>query len=124
MAAARSPQISQFYGMQYFLFLLIFLGLPACTSEPASTWTDEQYAKVIADMQVAEAAMIGLSGERRDSVAEVYYKEIYQLHQTTKEEAVQALDELHARPERLEAVYELVMRELERQGAPKGDPVD
>lgn len=110
--------------MKYVLLFFVALLFGSCRSEFQTTWTDEQYARIVADMQVAEAAMIGLSGDRRDSVAQVYYEEIYQLHRITKEEAVLALDELNLQPERLERVYELAMQELERQGAPTGRPVD
>ena len=107
--------------MLRFLFALLLLGCQSASDLPLP---EDRLVRIVADMQVAEAALVGLSGHVRDSTAAVYYDEIYALPDTNKETVVAGIDALKLQPERLEAFYGRVLRELERQGAHPGDPVD
>ena len=106
-----------------YLFPILFL-IACSKSTQQLPLSEEKIIQIIADMQVAEAALVGLSGSVRDSTAEVYYEEIYTLHGTDKLTVVETMDLLQMDPTRLEKIYSEVMRELETQGATKGDPVD
>ena len=122
MATRAVPRI-YFCPMRMLLILLPFF-LLTCDTTTELPVPEKKLVRVVADMQVAEAAMVGLSGFVRDSTAEVYYREIYALHQTDKDAVVASIDALKQQPKRLERFYAAVTKELERQGAHPGDPVD
>jgi hypothetical protein len=50
------------------------------------TMTDEKITRVMADLYIADAATNGLSGYAKDSLAQVYFKQVLEMHGTTKEE--------------------------------------
>lgn len=46
-------------------------------------WPD-QYARIMADLSVAEAATLGLSGYAKDSLQQVYFMQVFAKHQITQ----------------------------------------
>lgn len=51
-----------------------------------TTLSDEKIMRIMADLYVADAATNGLSGYVKDSLAQVYFKQVLEMHGTTKEE--------------------------------------
>jgi hypothetical protein len=51
-----------------------------------TTLSDEKITRIMADLYVADAATNGLSGYAKDSLAQVYFKQVLEMHGTTKEE--------------------------------------
>jgi fructose-1-phosphate kinase PfkB-like protein len=80
--------------MKYWVWILI-LGLSACEMSDqqanAAPLTDEKLAHIMADLAVADAAVMTMSGSLRDSVAQVLYKQVFQKHQTDVTTYEQAL---------------------------------
>lgn len=49
------------------------------------TLPDEKIARIMADLFVADAATNGLSGYSKDSLAQIYFKQVLEMHGVTKE---------------------------------------
>lgn len=50
------------------------------------TLPDEKISRIMADLFTAEAATNGLSGYPKDSLLQVYFKQVLEMHNVTKEE--------------------------------------
>lgn len=63
--------------------LLILLGfLAACTpkSEEQTTLSDDKIARIMADMNIADAATTGIAGYTKDSLMHHYFKQVFEIH--------------------------------------------
>ena len=68
--------------------LIAILGaLNACESKKteAPTLPDEKIARIMADISVADAATNGLAGPEKDSLMQIYFKQVFEMHGTTAE---------------------------------------
>lgn len=59
--------------------LLIFNACQTKTTEQA-TLPDEKLSRIMADLSIADAATTGLSGYPKDSLMQVYFKQIFEIH--------------------------------------------
>jgi hypothetical protein len=50
------------------------------------TLADEKISRIMADLFTAEAATTGLSGYSKDSLLQIYFNQVLEMHQVTKEE--------------------------------------
>lgn len=68
------------------ILVLVALG-PGCQvgNQPGTTLSDEELAKIMSDLYVAEAATTGMSGWPKDSLMKVYYLQVFEIHGTTAE---------------------------------------
>lgn len=48
--------------------------------------SDEKISRIMADLFTAEAATNGLSGYPKDSLMQIYFKQVLEMHQVSKEE--------------------------------------
>lgn len=67
-----------------FLTLALMLACAAKSTEPR-TLTDEKVARIMADLSIADAATNGLSGFPKDSLMQVYFKQVFEIHGITLE---------------------------------------
>ena len=87
---------------------------PACqekVEQPALS--DDKIARIMADLNIAEAATIGLNGFLKDSLTNVYYKQVMEMHGVTKESYEKDLRILVRDVERMEAIENHALRLLE-----------
>jgi hypothetical protein len=73
--------------------LLIFLPFMAlflaqCKRQPLEqpTRTEVQMARIMADLAIADAATNGLNGYPKDSLAQIYFRQVLEMHQLSMEE--------------------------------------
>jgi hypothetical protein len=68
-------------------FLGLFFSLNACQSNISgqATLSDEKLARLMADLSVADAATTGMVGFSKDSLVQVYFKQVLDLHGVTLE---------------------------------------
>ncbi len=59
----------------------------ACQSPgvPADSITDDKMARIMADLNIAEAATTRLNGYPKDSLMHVYFQQVMEMHSITKE---------------------------------------
>lgn len=97
------------------IFMCILI-LGACAQkENAPPIPKDKLAKVLVDVHFAEAAMQEVPSSIRDSVGRVYYDQIFKIHGIDEETLNESLRIIKKDPEKLEAVYQKVEVELDRQ---------
>ena len=68
---------------------------------------------LLSDIQIAEAAMSGISWENKDSLTGVYYQQVFDIHGVRQEEFARTMDLIRQDPEVLERVYNGVTLRLD-----------
>ncbi len=105
--------------MRYFVIFLFYLAtftIMGCGEKPqAISISEEEMVPILRDVHIAEAALQALSSNSRDSMAEVYYLQIFKIHGVTWDDFEQTMGVLREDPIRLERIYEKVMEELAKE---------
>ena len=92
------------------VIIMMVLGLAACENKPPELLvSEEELVPILADVHIAEAAMQHLRGELKDSMADVYYQELYEIHNVSKEDFDQTMELLREDPVRMERIYNNVI---------------
>ncbi len=91
-------------------FALVIL---ACQpkSEPLLIPSDD-LIKALADVHIAEGALLSIRPVVKDSIRDLYYSQIYEIHGITPESFEHDIGLLKLNPKLMEKVYEKVMEEL------------
>lgn len=109
--------------MRYFIGFLLCLCLVACRKKnEALPIEEEKLVSLLSDIHIAEAAMQNLAKTVKDSMAAIYYDQIYKIHDTDKETLNKTIVLLREQPGRLSRIYSKVLEELNQKDAtqPKG----
>lgn len=69
-------------GLSVFVFLFSCKGTVA--EQPGIP--EDKMVHIMADLNIAEAATNNISGKQRDSMMQVYFSQVYELHGITEEE--------------------------------------
>lgn len=94
-------------------FVLLCLSLFACQKAPPELLVpEEKLVAILADAHIAEAAIQNLIKEVKDSLGEVYYQQICEIHEVNKADFEQTMVQLREDPLRLEQIYRKVMEKL------------
>jgi hypothetical protein len=76
--------------MRIFLFILLSTGFfSACNfQDPGEkpSVSEEQMSRILADIAIADAATNSISGYEKDSLVQIYYQQVLQLHGLTLEQ--------------------------------------
>ncbi len=95
--------------LRYFLkkaVVIVAVLLTACRSEERLQLSEEQIARIMADLHIAEAATSGLVGYQKDSLLYRYYEQIFTLHQVDQQTYERDLRLLAREEARMQAVVE------------------
>lgn len=97
--------------------LIFFLGFYSCEDEaPAQLpFSEKKAIKIITDIQVAEAAFQFANKNSKDSIATLYYDEVFKMNNITKEEFDNLLKILIDNPGIADTLYEKVLLELDKE---------
>jgi hypothetical protein len=101
------------------LFLLC-IGCASSVSKPDDKLflpPSDRLVPILADVQLAEAALKSFKPAIRDSMVVVYYDRIAESHQCSREDILDWLTYIHADPQTMEDIYERVLESLNRQDA-------
>lgn len=97
---------------------LLLGALAGCSDAPKPLKVpEERLVGVLADLHIAEAALQALRGDTKDSMAAVYYDQIYTLHAVDSAAVHQSLEQLRKDPQRMKALYDRVMERVETLSA-------
>jgi len=100
---------------RFFLFVaVLFLIFSSCKEDVKLTIDEELLIKVIVDAHLAEAALQNLTKARKDSMATLYYNQIFQIHEVSQETFETNMNILKAHPHVAESVYEKVIDQLNK----------
>lgn len=105
--------MKHFLGMAVFLFLF-----NACISKRTESLplSDEEVEKLLLDVHVAEVAMSQLpNGPKKDSLAELYYNQIAEIHQIDRDVLDSCLVILQRNPEMASEIYGKISEEVDKQ---------
>lgn len=98
------------------LILCLVLGLGACENKPLpTTLSDRQLSELMAELWLCEGATVMINGYKRDSIAAVYYQEVFAKQRTSKQEYEDNLRLLVSDLGRLEQVMAEAERKLKEK---------
>lgn len=111
-------KINATYLTFYLLLITVMLQAISCgRGEYELTATDKKMVAVLADVHIAEAGMDAIPDKSvKDSLANVWYGQIFTIHHIKKTDFEQYLDEIGQNTNRMNAVYEAVTEQLKKQG--------
>ncbi len=95
--------------LRYFLkkaVVIVAVLLTACRSEERLQLSEEQIARIMADLHIAEAATSGLVGYQKDSLLYLYHEQIFALHEVDRQTYEKDLRLLAREEARMQAVVE------------------
>jgi hypothetical protein len=75
---------------------------------------DEKLVEVLADVHIAEAACYNIYGSAKDSLIELYYGQVFSIHEVSEDDFWKAMDILEQHPDKMEAIYEQVLERLNK----------
>lgn len=104
-----------FFSLLYLINILI--GCQGVAPEP--TLQREKLIDILVDVHIAEAAIANVYGSGRDSLAEVYYNQIYNIHRIDSTIFQEQITRLRKNPAYMKDLYEDVLTEVNRLDAPK-----
>lgn len=99
---------------RYSIFLLLFF-IFACRPEekaPELPIPHEKLIPVLTDAYIAEAAINSLTGEIKDSMAEIYYEQIFEIHEIKRIDFDTTISIMQAYPNFMDTVYARVLERL------------
>ncbi len=107
--------------LRNFLLVNLLLFLFACGPSRAElSIPKEKLVKVLADVHIAEGTIQNLRAEQKDSVANIYYEQIFTIHEVSKGDFYQSMEAMRQDPQTMEEVYALVLEELSKMEANVG----
>ena len=100
----------------YLILWLLISSVTACKPEEKPLpISEEKLIVVLTDVHLAEAGLQNLRGDTRDSIANLYYEQIYAIHGIEKGSFDETMAMLREDPVRLERIYRQVMERLQKQ---------
>lgn len=104
--------------MNKWLIIIAFLFFFSCQEQTIVPLPieEEKLVAVVADLHLAEAAFQNLLKSQKDSLAPVYYAQVYEMHHITKAQLDSSLVILSAHPKRMVTFYEKVQEVLSKSG--------
>jgi uncharacterized protein DUF4296 len=99
------------------IFICCFIVTLGCQKEETPTIPQEKMINILVDVHLVEASLLGFSGEQKDSLSQLYYDQIYQIHSISKDSFLTEMSFLKQHPEHLEEVYKKVIEEIDKREA-------
>lgn len=101
-AAAARWRLRRTWPMAAFFACLLLACQSASAPVPDTTVSDEKMARILADLNIAEAATARLNGYPKDSLKQVYFKQVMDMHSMTVSAYESNLRIISAEPKRME----------------------
>jgi len=101
------------YLINFALILMIF-SFVSCTSDSVTLPIEEEkLVDVLSDVHIMEGALLNRIQSQKDSIAKVYYQQVYDRHSITEGEFIQTLETLEDHPKTLSKIYSKVLIRLD-----------
>jgi len=98
--------------------LMLFTLFVNCQSDKASySLTDDQFAVLLADLHLAENLAQNGVFQTKDSLAGLFYGEVFQIHKMDSLEIERNIDLLKNDPKKMAVIYEKVLEVLKKKEA-------
>lgn len=99
--------------LRFIVLVSVGISLVACQRDNKYTISREKMALIVADLHVAEGATTFLEGTKKDSVLNIYYKQVFEIQGVTREEFDKNLEILKLDPEEMTKVYKIAADSLD-----------
>ncbi|HMQ48787.1 MAG TPA: DUF4296 domain-containing protein [Saprospiraceae bacterium] len=101
--------------LHYIIYAFLMLLLNDCKQNPAidATIPEKKLVSALVDLHIAEVAVKSLRGATKDSMLNVYYDQVFEIHGLDREETEAYLEKMRENPEYWNALYEKVQKEHE-----------
>lgn len=74
---------------------------------------DSKLIDILCDVHIMEAALQNRSTEEKDSIAKMYYQQVYEKHEITETSFLRSLELMEEHPKKLEKIYGQVLIQLD-----------
>jgi len=74
---------------------------------------DEALIELLCDVHIMEGALQNRAKEGKDSIAKMYYEQIYEKHEISEASFIKTLETLELHPKKMEAIYGNVLIRLD-----------
>lgn len=101
----------------HFIAVLLLFSCEEKVEQPSLP--DEKISRIMADLFTAEAATNGLSGYAKDSLLQVYFKQVLEMHNVSKEEYEKNLRLIANDLPRMEGIVKQAETLLQTGGRPE-----
>ncbi len=95
-------------------FLLFTYG---CEKEEKPLLPPEKLVEMLVDAHLIEAALLGFSDLQKDSLTAIYYQQIYEIHEVSKDSFEAEMNYLKSHPDYFGEIYEKVLEEISKREA-------
>ncbi len=102
---------------QLIIILSCFLVVFGCTKKESPTIPQEKMIDILVDIHLVEASLLGYSDEQKDSLTQLYYGQIYQIHSISEDSFLTEMNYLKTHPDYLAKTYEKVLEEIDKREA-------
>ena len=83
-----------------------------CQKAKRQAISQEDMVNILIDVHLVEASLLGFSDEQKDSLSQLYYQQIYEIHSVSEEEFMNEMAFLKRHPDDLSLIYEKVLEEI------------
>ncbi|RMF31080.1 MAG: DUF4296 domain-containing protein [Bacteroidetes bacterium] len=97
------------------LLLPLLLCFACRQKEERFPLNDEQIVAILTDVHLAEAALANIGGPLKDSLAEIYYGQVFEIHQIDQTRFDSLMDYLQNHPVYMDSLYQRVLKRMEQQ---------
>ncbi len=98
-----------------FFAAMVSMLMPGCMNEESLPVSDEKLVPVLADVHVAETALLSFNEPEKDSIARAYYRQIMTIHDMDREVFDTCIAILRRNPELMEEIYDKVYKLLDAE---------
>lgn len=103
---------------KYFSFLVLLFVVSGCQKNQESLpLPEDKLVAVLGDLHLAEGAFQNLSTSAKDTLAYMYYEQVYEIHEVEKWMVDSSIAILNRHPEVFEKIYEKVEVKLAKENA-------
>ena len=94
----------------------LFFGF-GCQQAKRQAIPEKKMIDILIDVHLIEASLLGYSNEQKDSLTQLYYHQIYEIHSISEEEFLSEIKYLKRHPKYLGQIYEQVLEEIDKREA-------
>lgn len=100
----------------YYCIFIFLLFLTTCKNDAIElSLPMETTAELIIDVHSAEAALQNVYGARKDSLAAIYYEQIYQIYEIDSTQFKELIQKLRDNPSLMKEVYDQAIIQVEER---------
>ncbi|MEM8528160.1 MAG: DUF4296 domain-containing protein [Bacteroidota bacterium] len=100
-----------------YISITIALAFAACQSDgnlKNLPIPKEKLVKVVSDAYIVEGAIQNYTQDIKDSLSDVYYQQLYEIHDITEKDFQRSLDIIKNHPEALDSLYQNISIHLDK----------